>query len=88
MPKPITIEMLEAMNTDQRKTLYRNAVALDTPAAKQVIELLSQNDLMAKPPAAAGSPAKKRAKATPKNAAAPKKAAAKKSVTAKHGRQT
>ncbi len=82
MPKPITIEMLEAMNTDQRKTLYRNAVALDTPAAKEVIELLSQNDLMAKTPASAGSPAKKKTKATPK------KAVAKKSVTAKHGRQT
>lgn len=87
MPKPITIEMLEAMNTDQRKTLYRNAVALDTPAAKQVIELLSQNDLMAKPPSTPGSPAKKRVKAAPKNAA-PKKAVVKKSVTAKHGRQT
>jgi hypothetical protein len=81
MPKPITIEMLEAMSTDQRKTLYRNAVALDTDAAKDVIELLSQNDLMAKP-AAVGVAAKKKAKATPA------KAAAKKSVTAKHGRQT
>lgn len=82
MPKPITIEMLEAMSTDQRKTLYRNAIALDTPAAKEVIELLSTNDLMAKTPTSAGSPAVKKTKA------APKKAVAKKNVTAKHGRQT
>ncbi len=52
MPKPITAEMLHAMSLDQRKTLHRNAMALDTPAAREVLELLAQDDLMGrrKPP--------------------------------------
>ena len=53
MPKPITAEMLHAMSLDQRKNLHRNALSLDTPAAHEILEMLSQDDLMGKPKVAA-----------------------------------
>lgn len=74
MPKPITVEMLTAMSPDERKTLHRNASALDTPAARQVLDLLSKDDLMERPKSAA-------AKKVPVKKAA-------KTATAKHGRQS
>ncbi len=85
MPKPITVEMLHAMSLDQRKNLHRNALSLDTPAAHEILELLSQDDLMGKPKAAA-----KPATARKKSAAAPKKAkvaAEAKPTKAVHGRR-
>lgn len=48
MAKPITREMIEAMTLDQRKTLKANALSRDTQAAKDLVELLSQDDLMTK----------------------------------------
>ena len=50
MAKPITLEMVEAMSLDQRKTLQANASKRDTQAAKDILELLSQGDLMSRPP--------------------------------------
>lgn len=50
MAKPITVEMIEAMTLDQRKTLHANAKNRDTPAAKDLIALLSEGDLMTRPP--------------------------------------
>ena len=82
MPKPITLEMLHAMNPDQRKTLHANALGLDTPAARNVLELLSQDDLMARPKPVKAAPAKKRT-----TTAKPKAAAATKPVKAVYGRQ-
>lgn len=94
MPKPITLEMLHAMELDQRKTLFRNASGIDTPAARAVLELLEQDDLMGKPkaPPKAAAPRKPRAtpakpratKATSTKTAAPKAAMKKAAV---YGRQ-
>ena len=50
MAKPITLEMVEAMSLDQRKTLHANASKRDTQAAKDILELLAQDDLMSRPP--------------------------------------
>ena len=91
MPKPITLEMLHAMDLDQRKTLHRNASGLDTPAARAVLELLGQDDLMGKPkapPKAAkpASPRKTAARATPAKPRATKAATAKPKA-AVYGRQ-
>ncbi len=90
MPKPITLEMLHAMDLDQRKTLHRNASGLDTPAARAVLELLGQDDLMGKPKAppkaaAARKPAAPRT--TPAKPRAAKAAAAPKPKAAVYGRQ-
>ena len=91
MPKPITLEMLHAMDPEQRKTLHRNASGLDTPAARAVLELLGQDDLMGKPKAppkaasARKAPAKPRA--TPAKPRAAKPAAAPKPKAAVYGRQ-
>ena len=79
MPKPITVEMLQAMSPDERKTLHRNASARDTQAARDIIELLSHEDV-AGPPKVKATPA-------PRKKAAPKSAAAPKPRTASFGRQ-
>ena len=50
MAKPITLEMVEAMSLDQRKTLHANALKHDSQAAKDVIALLTSDDLMSRPP--------------------------------------
>lgn len=90
MPKPITVEMLTEMTPDQRKTLLKNAMARDTPAARDVIELLSQDGMIDKPkPKAAPKTASTRTTTTarkPRAAAAPKKTA-RKPVAAQFGRQ-
>ena len=90
MPKPITLEMLHAMDLDQRKTLHRNASGLDTPAARAVLELLGQDDLMGKPKAPpkakAASPRKTPARTTPAKPRAPK-ATTVKPKAAVYGRQ-
>ena len=83
MPKPITFEMLQAMSPDQRKILHRNASALDSQAARDVIELLAHDDLMGPPKVAPTASPRKKAPAKPK--AAPK--AAPKPKTASFGRQ-
>lgn len=83
MAKQITLEMLEAMSPDQRKTLHQNALNLDTPAAKEVIDMLVKGDLVRRPAASVASAKPKKVKA----AAAPK-AKAKKAAPAKHGRQS
>lgn len=91
MPKPITLEMLHAMDPEQRKNLHRNASGLDTPAARAVLELLGQDDLMGKPkappkaPSARKAPAKPRA--TPAKPRAAKAPAAAKPKAAVYGRQ-
>ena len=41
------------MTPDQRKTLHKNALALNTPAAAEVIELLSKTDFLPVVPAVA-----------------------------------
>ena len=88
MPKPITVEMLEAMSLDQRKTLHRNALGLDTPAARDVIELLSHGDLLGAPKSTARkAPAKPAAARKTRAAAKPKAKAAPKPVQAVYGRQ-
>lgn len=87
MPKPITLEMLHAMDLDQRKTLHRNASGLDTPAARAVLELLGQDDLMGKPKAPPKAPS---ARKTPARATKPRVAkapAAPKAKSAVYGRQ-
>lgn len=87
MPKPITLEMLHAMDLDQRKTLHRNASGLDTPAARAVLELLGQDDLMGKPKT---SPKTASARKTPARTSKPraaKPAVAPKAKAAIHGRQ-
>ena len=74
MAKPITREMIEGMTLDQRKTLKANAQNRDTQAAKDVLTLLSEDDLMTKggaEPAAAPKPRKTRAVAKPKPVAVP-----------------
>ena len=86
MPKPITVEMLQAMSLDQRKILQRNALGLGTPAAQAVLLLLSQGDLMERPKPAASA-------ATTRRKAAPKKAKSTaevetKPVKAVYGRRT
>ena len=88
MPKPITLEMLHAMTPDQRKTLHRNASSRDTPAAHEILQLLSQDDLMARPKPVAAAPRKTapRKTASAKTASA-KTADARKPVKAVHGRQ-
>ncbi len=66
MAKQITREMIEGMTLDQRKTLKANAQKRDTQAAKDVLVLLSQDDLMTKSAAettAAQKPRKTRAAA-------------------------
>ena len=97
MPKPITLEMLHAMDLDQRKTLHRNASGLDTPAARAVLELLGQDELMGKPKAPpksaskAASPRKTPARTTPAKPRAAKTTATKptapKPKAAVYGRQ-
>lgn len=85
MPKPITVEMLTEMTPDQRKTLLKNAMARDTPAARDVIELLSQDGMIDRPkPKATPRTATKARK--PRATAAPKKTI-KKPVAAQFGRQ-
>lgn len=87
MPKPITLEMLHAMDPEQRKNLHRNASGLDTPAARAVLELLSQDDLMGKPkaPPKAAAPRKTKARTTPAKPRAAKAAAEPKAAV--YGRQ-
>ncbi len=87
MPKPITLEMLHEMTPDQRKTLHRNASGLDTDAAREVLVLLSQDDLMARPKAPAKKTAAPKKAAAKKTAAKPKKVAAAKPIKAVYGRQ-
>lgn len=82
--KPITVEMIEAMDADQRKTLYKNALARDTDAARAVLEILSQHDLMAKPKAPAKAPATRK----PRTSASKPKGAATKPIKAVYGRQS
>ena len=52
MPKPITIEMIDAMSPEERKNLNENAMTRETPAAKAILELLSQSSAKASPSAA------------------------------------
>ncbi len=56
MAKPITREMLESMSLDQRKTLLKNAQQRDTAAAKDVIAMLEEGDLLTRAPAAIEAP--------------------------------
>ncbi len=66
MAKPITREMLEGMSLDQRKTLLKNAQQRDTAAAKDVIAMLEDGDLLTRAPAAVEAPvAAKRIKMRP-----------------------
>ena len=70
MAKPITREMLEGMSLDQRKTLLKNAQQRDTAAAKDVIAMLEDGDLLTRAPPVVEAPvAAKRVKVRP----APKK---------------
>jgi hypothetical protein len=46
MPKPITLEQLQAMSVEQRDRIYTRAIALGTPEAKAVIKLILDNDLL------------------------------------------
>ena len=46
MPRPITLERLQAMSLEERDRLYARAVALGTPEAKAVIALILDNDLL------------------------------------------
>ena len=87
MPKPITLEMLHAMDPDQRKTLHRNASGLDTPAARAVLELLGQDDLMGKPKAPPKAASARKAPARTSKPRAAKPAAAPKAKAAVYGRQ-
>lgn len=87
MPKPITLDMLHEMTPDQRKTLHRNASSLDTDAAREVLDLLAQDGLMAAPKAPAKKAPAKKAGTAKKAAAKPKKAAVVKPKTAVYGRQ-
>ena len=57
MAKPITREMLEAMSLDQRKTLLKNAQQRDTTAAKDVIAMLEDGDLLTRAPPVVEAPA-------------------------------
>ena len=57
MAKPITREMLEGMSLDQRKTLLKNAQQRDTAAAKDVIAMLEEGDLLTRAPHVAEAPA-------------------------------
>ena len=66
MPKPITLEMIEAMSADQRKTLHENAMKRDTVASREVLDLLAKTT----PPKSAAAATKK---APVKKAAASKK---------------
>ena len=81
MPKPITSEMLHAMSLAERKTLHRNALGRDTPAAHAVLDLLSRDNLMSRPEPA--KPAARKVVASRKSAGT----AARKPVKAVHGRQ-
>ena len=66
MAKPITREMLEGMSLDQRKTLLKNAQQRDTAAAKEVIAMLEEGDLLTRAPPAVEAPvAVKRTKMRP-----------------------
>ena len=56
MAKPITREMLEGMSLDQRKTLLKNAQQRDTAAAKDVIAMLEDGDLLTRAPAVVEAP--------------------------------
>ncbi len=95
MPKPITLDMLNQMSPDQLKTLKQNAMGRDTPASRDVLELLAQDDvasrfIKAPSKAAVAKAAKPSARRTlagskAKSTAAP---AAPKAVQAKHGRQS
>lgn len=88
MPKPITLEMLHAMDMDQRKTLHRNASGLDTPAARAVLELLGQDELMGKPKAPPKAATTRKTPAKPRaTPAKPRAAAAAKPKSAVYGRQ-
>ena len=89
MPKPITLEMLQAMSPDQLKTLHANAMGLDTPAARDVLLLLTNEDLVGrpKPPAVKKAPSARR-KVNGSKPPANVKVAAVKPVQAKHGRQS
>ena len=96
MPKPITLDMLNQMSPDQLKTLKQNAMGRDTPASRDVLELLAQDDVASrfiKPPAkssvakAAAKPSARRTLAGSK-AKSTVTAAAPKAVQAKHGRQS
>lgn len=90
MPKPITLEMLHAMDLEQRKNLHRNASGLDTPAARAVLELLGQDDLMGKPKAPPKAAAPRKAGTARKTPAKPRVAkapAAPKAKSAVYGRQ-
>lgn len=87
MPKPITLEMLHAMDLDQRKTLHRNASGLDTPAARAVLELLGQDDLMGKPKAPPKAPSARKTPARATKPRAAKAPAAPKAKSAVYGRQ-
>ncbi|HXQ47266.1 MAG TPA: hypothetical protein VN806_11665 [Caulobacteraceae bacterium] len=46
MPKPFTVEQLKAMTMAQRYALYENALKQGTPAAKAVIAMLTQYQLL------------------------------------------
>ena len=57
MAKPITREMLEGMSLDQRKTLLKNAQQRDTVAAKDIIAMLEEGDLLTRAPPVVEAPA-------------------------------
>ena len=57
MAKPITREMLEGMSLDQRKTLLKNAQQRDTAAAREVIAMLEEGDLLTRAPPVVEAPA-------------------------------
>ena len=41
--KPITSEMIHSMTPDQRKTLHKNANKQDSPTARAILALMSEN---------------------------------------------
>ena len=89
MAKPITVEMLQAMSLEQRKTLQKNAISLGTPAAKAVLELLSQDDLLGRPKPIVVPRAKRPTTSAtkPTKAKTSRATLAAKSIKAVHGRQ-
>ena len=83
MPKVITSEMLHAMTPVQLSTLRDNATARDTPAARDLLKLLSEEGLIK--PAKVATVASASRKAAPKRAA--KATATPKAAPIAHGRR-